>query len=184
MKETGKNRWMVWAIIFLAIMNITTLLTILYHENKSDMAEFVSAPVQEMSESSSIEYSGRYFRANLNLNRDQMNRFVEFNPEFREKAWRINVSLERVRHKMLTEMASKNTDNNKLDMLSDSVGYLHARLKKLTYRYYLDIKNICDKQQQKNLEQLFSKMFTSDVKMGHNGKGGPNGRRNGRQFIN
>jgi hypothetical protein len=184
MKETGKNRWMVWAVIFLAIMNITTLLTIFYHQYKSERAEFVSAPVQDMSESSSIQYSGRYFRDQLNLSRDQMNRFVEFNPEFRQKARTINLSLESVRHQILTEMAAKNSDNNKLDMLSDSIGYLHAKLKKLTYRYYLDIKNICDKQQQKNLEQLFGAMFTSDVMMGHNGKGGPYGRRNGRQFNN
>lgn len=181
MKAENKNRWMVWAIVVLAIMNITTLLTILYHKNQSVEAEFVTAPKQVQSESSSIQYSGRYFRDKLNLNREQMNRFVEINPEFRQQARSININLNRIRHQMLTEMAAKNSDNNKLNMLSDSMGYLHSDLKKLTYRYYLDIKNICNQEQQKTLEQMFGEMFTGDMHMGQNGKGGPNGRRYGKR---
>jgi hypothetical protein len=184
MKEEIKNRWMVWAIVVLALMNITTLLTILYYKNQSVEAEFVSAPGQVISESSSIQYSGRYFRDQLNLNRDQMNRFIAFNPEFRQQARNININLERIRNQMLTEMAAKNSNNNKLNLLSDSIGYLHSDLKKLTYKYYLNIKNICDQQQQKKLEQLFGEMFSSDVQMGHYGNGGPNGRRYGRRLNN
>lgn len=69
-------------------------------------------------------------------------------------------------------------------MLSDSIGYLHSNLKKLTYRYYIDIKSICNQEQQKKLEQLFGEIFASDMHMGQNGKGNPNGRRYGRRFNN
>ena len=184
MKEESRKRWMVWAIVVLAIMNITTLITILYQKNQSEDAEFVTAPDQVQSESSSIQYSGRYFRDQLNLSRDQMNRFVQFNPVFRQQARSINIGLDRIRHQMLTEMAKKNSDNNKLNMLSDSIGYLHSNLKKLTYRYYIDIKSICNQEQQKKLEQLFGEIFASDMHMGQNGKGNPNGRRYGRRFNN
>lgn len=182
MKVESKNSWMVWAIVVLAIMNISTLLTILYLRNQSQKTEFVIAPDVVQSENSSIKYSGRYFRDQLNLSGDQMDRFVEFNPEFRQKARSININLERVRHLMLTEMAANKSDNNKLDMLSDSIGFLHANLKKLTYGYYLNIKSICDQQQQKKLEQLFGEIFASDMHMGQNGNGNPNGRRYGRHF--
>jgi len=175
---------MVWAIVVLAIMNITTIITILYQRNQSMGTEFVIATDEVQSENASIQYSGRYFRDQLNLSRDQMDRFVEFNPEFRQQARSININLERVRHLMLTEMAAKNSDNNKLDMLSDSIGYLHANLKKLTYGYFLNIKSICNQQQQKKLEQMFDNMFTSDVPMGQYGKGNSNGRRYGRRFNN
>ena len=57
---------------------------------------------------------------------------------------------------MLSEMAADNYDTIRLNTLSDSIGYLHADLKKVTYKYYLDIKNICDQQQQQKLEQLFA----------------------------
>ncbi len=184
MKEEPKNRWMVWAIVVLAIMNLTTLFTILYHNSKSEEAEYVSAPGKIMSDSTSVKYSGRYFRDQLNLSREQMNRFVEFNPVFRQQARNVNINMERIRKQMLLEMAAKNSDKNKLDNLSDSIGYLHAKLKKLTYMYYLNIKSMCDQQQQKNLEQLFGEMFTSEMPVGQNGKGSPNGRRYGRRLNN
>jgi len=173
---------MVMAIVFLALMNITTLLTILYHQNRYEKTEFNSANVQDMSENSSIRYSGRYFRDNLNLNKEQMNKFVEFNPDFRQKARSININLERVRRNMLAEMSAKNSDKSKLDMLSDSIGYLHANLKKLTYKYYLDIKDICNQNQQKKLKQLFGEIFKSDFMMGHNMHGGPDKKHYGNRF--
>jgi len=184
MKADIINRWMVWAIAVLMVMNITTLLTILYNRNQFAKTDSVSSSGQVQSENSSIQYSGRFFRDQLNLNRSQMDKFVEFNPEFRQQARNININLERMRHQMLMEMAAKNSDNSKLNALSDSIGYLHADLKKLTYKYFLDIKNICDQEQQKKLEQLFGEMFTSDVHMRQNGKGSPNGRRYGRRFNN
>ena len=86
---------------------------------------------------------------------------------------------------MLTEMSEKNCDTNKLNLLSDSIGYLHADLKKLTYKYYLDFKNICNEQQQEKLEQLFGEMFSSDVQMGQKWKEAvQHGRRFGRRFNN
>jgi hypothetical protein len=76
---------------------------------------------------------------------------------------------------MLTEMASAKSDTTKLNMLSDSIGYMHSRLKKLTYKYYLDIKIICNKEQQQKLEQLIREMFANDAPMGFPGRGGMRG---------
>jgi len=184
MKTENTKGWMVWAIVILAIMNISTFLTILIHSNNSNQSDNFNRQEQDQTESTSLNYSGRYFRDQLNLSRIQMDRFTEFNPDFRQQAREINIELDRIRQRMLTEMAAQNSDRKKLDMLSDSIGYLHANLKKLTYRYYIDIKNICDKQQQQKLEQLFGEMFASDLPMGQNGKGMQYGRRYGRRFNN
>jgi hypothetical protein len=83
------------------------------------------------------------------------------------------------RHAMLIEMAEENSDKNRLNLLSDSIGYLHASLKKVTYMYYLNFKNICNQEQQQKLEQLFGDMFNSDTQMIQNGKAGQGGRRFG-----
>ncbi len=113
-----------------------------------------------------------------------MDRFAEFNPAFRENVRNINMNLNLLRQKMLSVMASEKYDTIRLNILSDSIGILHADLKKVTYKYYIDIKNICDQQQQEKLEQLFGGMFASDGRMGQFGKGGQQGRRRGRQFNN
>jgi len=63
-------------------------------------------------------------------------------------------------------MSAVKSDTSMLSALSDSIGYLHSDLKKLTYMYYLEIKGICDPEQQKKLEQLFGEAFSNDASTG------------------
>ena len=170
---------MVWAIVALALLNITTLITVVYHKNQVVEKGVITTPDSVKSENASVLYSGRYFRDELNLSSEQMNKFTQFNPEFRQEVRTINLKLADKRHEMLIEMANKYSDKNKLNLLSDTIGLLHAKLKKVTYMYYLNFKNICNQEQQKKLEQLFGEMFNSDLQVIQNGRGGPGGRRYG-----
>jgi hypothetical protein len=180
MKTENRNTWMVWAIVALALLNISTLITVIYHNKQVVGKEALAAPDSVKSENSSVLYSGRYFRDELNLTREQMNDFFHFNPEFRQEVRNINLKLAAKKHEMLIEMSKKNSDGHTLDLLSDSIGYLHASLKKVTYKYYLNFKSICTPEQQKKLEQLFGEMFNSDTQMLlQNGKGGQRGRQFG-----
>jgi len=179
MKAENSNRWMVWAIVALALLNITTLITVVYHKNQVVDEEVITTPDSIKSENASVLYSGRYFRDELNLSNEQMDKFSQFNPEFRQEVRAINLKLTDKRHEMLVEMAKKDSDKNKLNLLSDSIGFLHANLKKVTYMYYLNFKNICNQEQQKKLEQLFGEMFNSDTQMGQNVRGRTGGKRFG-----
>ena len=182
MKTETKIKLMIWAILLLAIMNISTILTILINRNQA--ASFSYPHRLKISESASAKFSGRYIRDHLGFNQEQMNRFVEINPVFRRQVMDINTELGGLRHRMLLEMSTGSSDTSKLNQLCDSIGEVHASLKKCTYKYYLDIKNICDKQQKVKLEQMFDEMFAGDIPAGHFGKGGPMGRRNGRNLNN
>ena len=84
----------------------------------------------------------------------------------------------------MVEMSASKSDTSKLNALSDSIGHLHSDLKKITFRYYLDIKNMCDPEQQQKLEQIFDQMFSTDSHEGRQGKGGPGGWQHGKQFKN
>jgi len=179
MQTEYRNRWMIWAIVALAILNISTLITLVYHKNQVIERAAVATPDSVRSETASVLYSGRYFRDELNLSKEQMNKFSEFNPAFRQDARAINIKLAEKRHEMLVEMAQKSSDKNRLNLLSDSIGYLHASLKKVTYMYYLNFKNICNQNQQKKLEKLFADIFDSDTQMIQNGRSGQGGRRYG-----
>jgi hypothetical protein len=185
MKADNKYIFLIWVIVILIIINVTTLLTVLYHKKQSgEEVNIVSSSALSISDTASVQFSGRFFRDQLNLSRDQMDRFTEFNLVFRKQAREINIDLARLRNQMLNEMVADNADLNKLNLLSDSIGFLHADLKKLTYRYYLDIKEISDQDQQKKLEQMFSGIFDSDLYMGQRGRGNPPGRGYGRRFNN
>jgi hypothetical protein len=184
MKAVNKNNWMIWAIAVLAVMNITTIITVVHHRIKFVEQEVEVIPGQAKSENTSVKYSGRYFRDELNLSNEQMKRFSEFNPEFRQRVMAIDQNLYIMRHEMLVEMAKQICDTNRLNLLSDSIGELHASLKKQTYRYYMNFKRICNDQQQKRLEQLFGEIFNSDARMMQNGRGGQGGKRHGWRNIN
>jgi len=184
MKTENRYIWMVWVIVLLAVMNIATVITVIYQKHQAKMEEVVTEDSQPQAETASITYSGRYFRDQLSLTNAQMERFTAFNPVFRGNVRNINMNLNLLRQKMFSEMTAENYDTVKLNALSDSIGYLHSDLKKVTYKYYLDIKNICDQEQQKKLEQLFSGMFVSDSPRGQYGKGDPQGKGRGRPFNN
>jgi hypothetical protein len=182
MKAENKHSLMVWAIVVLAVINVSTLATILYHQYQLRNLNVDTNQTQQQLETDAEKFSGRYFRDKLDLNRGQMDKFREFNPVFRQQARAITIELASKRKQMLVEMAGSNSDISRLNVLSDSIGYLHSNLKKVTYQYYLNLKSICTGEQQKQLEQLFNEMFTNDLPMAFPGRGGHGGRQHGQQM--
>lgn len=182
MKSIKNQAWMVWAIVFLAVMNASTLATILYHQKQTDKPVENTELNKQRLEADAEKFSGRYFRDKLQLDHDQMARFRSFNPVFRTQARAITVQLGALRRQMLKEMSAAQSDTLRLASFSDSIGILHRDLKKLTYRYYLDIKNLCNDTQRRELQTLFNTLFTNDAPMGYPGRGTGkgNGQGNGR----
>lgn len=170
---------MVWAIVILAVLNLSTLVTIVVHQVQSRREETTAESLPVVVEADAAKYSGRYFRDQLNLNPEQMNSFREFNPVFRRQARKINLELGRMRNDMLSEMAAGYPDTVRLNELADSIGRLHSTLKKITFRYYLDMKSICNRDQQAKLEQMFGEVFNNDMQMGYPGQGPGMGRGRG-----
>ena len=166
MKTETKYNLVIWGIVILAVMNISTVLTVVYHSQESKAEVLSYDPEEVSSKDESLRYSGRYFRDQLGLTRSQMTEFTKFNYHFRQQVRDINNSLNSYRIKMLDEMSAPQSNVSRLDMLSDSIGLLHSNLKKLTYKYYFDLKNICDEQQKARLEQMFMGVFDTDAQQG------------------
>ncbi|MBN1159511.1 MAG: hypothetical protein JXA61_09035 [Bacteroidales bacterium] len=176
MKNREKPRILIYVVILLAAMNIATFATIWYHVRQSNQSQEVTATGQ--LEGDAQAFSDRYFRDRLGFTSRQMNTFRGSSMEFRRKARTINQDLIGCRISMLDEMRLDKPDLEKLEMLSDSIGTLHTGLKQYTYRYYLDIKEICSEDQIRELNRLFEEFFVNDYRMGPQGSGrqqGPRG---------
>jgi Spy/CpxP family protein refolding chaperone len=182
MKADNKNQLIIWAIVILAVMNVSTIATILYRKYQPEKT--ITVTDQKQLEADSEKFSGRYFRDKLNLNREQMDKFWNMNHIFRPIARDITIELTQKRKQMLIEMSASVNDTIKLNALSDSIGQLHSDLKKVTYKYYIEIKTICDTVQQRKLKELFGEMFTNDSQLGFQGSGGQKVRQQGRRFNN
>lgn len=156
-----KQKWLTWAVIVLAVMNISTWTTLLYHHYTSQAS---AAYVQGTQDNVSL--SGRFFRQQLQWDNEQMNQFRRIHPHFRQEVQSILANMNRHRYAMLDMMASNTCDTLRLNALSDSIGYWHSQLKKATYRYYFELKKICRPDQQAKLEQIFTRLLSSDSQSG------------------
>lgn len=146
----------------LAVLNLSIITTLIYQKYLSQPDNEDITKNDEVMQERNLRFSGRYFKENLLLTPDQLSQFQNFNPIFRNNAREINAELADLRREMLNEMSGSDPDTSKLNQLSDSVGILHSELKKLTYRYYLDLKKICRPDQYPLLEQMFDETFSND----------------------
>lgn len=167
--KTDKTKILAWIIGLLVIFNLTTLATIGYNRYAAPQNQNFKS--SHSTERGFIQYNGRFFRDSLNLNREQMSKFREINHAFRSDVNSLNGKLRNLRQRMMDNMASSNPDTLALNQLSDSIGVLHAKLKRNTYHYYLSIKKICNIKQQAKLKNLFIPIFGTEDPSSCSGKG-------------
>ncbi len=150
------SRILIYAVIFLAVLNVATFISIGIHvyQSKKELPQVSSETIN-----TTHNFNGRYFRDQLNLSPDQMNQFRLINEKFRSNARRINNELNRLRVDMLNQMKNTSKETDTLISISDSIGSLHCELKKFTYQYYLDIKSICSDEQTSGLNNIFENFF-------------------------
>jgi hypothetical protein len=174
------SRILIYAVIFLAVLNVATFISIGINIRNSN---------KELPQASSVEiktaqnFNGRYFRDQLQLSPKQMDQFRVINDQFRFNARRINNELIILRAKMMDEMKQASADTVKLSLQSDSIGILHADLKKFTYEYYMGIKGICFEKQIPELDNIFEQFFKSSEHYHGRGQGNQRqGKGQGRGF--
>ena len=155
----NSSRILIYAVIFLAVLNVTTFISIGINV-RNTKKELPYASNNEIK--TAQNFNGRYFRDKLKLSPTQMDSFRIVNNQFRSQARRINDDLNLLRSNMMNEMKRAYPDTIKLMVQSDSVGMMHAGLKKLTYKYYLGIKSICSEEQASELNNIFEQFFNAD----------------------
>lgn len=163
-----KRETLIWIIMILAVLNIATIATIVFHYYQSNVAsQSLGVYSSQYSEKGVQQYNGRSFRDALGLDQEQMQQFRIVNQCFRDEGRSISFQLNQLRQDMLAGLEAPSPDTTQLNRLSDSVGILHAKLKRLTYRYYLDLQGICHPDQQGKLKLLFESAFRSDHPAGN-----------------
>jgi len=160
LKRMNKNtsRILIYAVIFLAILNIATFISIKINIRNSNKEKLQASSTEIKT---AQNFNGRYFKDHLQLSSKQMERFRVINDQFRSNARRINNELNTIRANMMLEMKLDIADTLKLSLQSDSVGMLHAELKKISYEYYFGIKSICSEKQIPQLNNIFERFFAS-----------------------
>ncbi len=153
MNRTNKILWVV--AVLLLILNLTTLGTIFYHnqKNKKDDVAIV------LDENRQNPLTGRFFRQQLGFNDKQMDAFREANHEFQDKANGLIFEIDSLKSETFEELNSANPDTIRINELSTHIGKHHIELKNITNEFYLTVKSVCDSSQQEMLKEAFTPLF-------------------------
>ncbi len=173
MATKNTYRILIWVIVILAATNLSMGISFWYHKQQDKKATEEQQQVEMPSEQRT-----RFFREQLNLQPDQVESFRELNRSYNRSARRISDQLTQLRIEMVEEMGEAEADTKKLHTISAEIGEMHKTLKDLTVDYYLDMKEVCNKNQQEKLKEIFLSMTESKEDVSLPQRGGP---RYGRQ---
>ena len=158
---------LIWIIVILAVTNISTIGTIAYRvyfqENTAAIEEEEEIEVPDGRK-------GRFFRDELGLDNEQHLKFRAFRRNFHRQANRITHELNIKRSDLIAELGKENTDTTALHTLASEIGNLHTDLKHLTFEYYLEMKDVCNDEQNKKLFRIFNAMINSEADMKFTGR--------------
>ena len=163
-----KNKIKNILIIFLLVTNTATITTIVMHHQKmrSHFKHFDHRPPFNIPE----KHFDKFLIKELEFNKKQAQDFKVIRTQFIQNADKIHDSMIIFRKTIDIELKKDNTDSTKLFHAAKKIGYFHTELKLLSFKYILDTKKICTKEQQKKLFEIFGKMHHNQLKKCNNPK--------------
>lgn len=168
----SQNKILIWLVAFLLVLNICAIGSILYYKGRT--TENVTTIMQHPThERHATPGEGRFFRNFLGLDETQFRKFSAARNRFHIKLTDLNEELAIKRAEFLKELNRKNPDMVKIRKISDEIGNLHAAMRMETGRYYLQLKEICNPEQQEKLYHFFLQtMEGNDMLPSPSGRGG------------
>ena len=149
-----QKRYMLLLIILLVIFNVS-MLAILWIGRPPRRAES-QRPPRTGKEQAQVQ---RLLKDELGFDKAQIEQFIHIRGKLNEQADQLD---EEVRH-LKKQMFDEVLQDNPRPMLSDSLLSLalekQARIEKLTFQYFLDLKKICTPEQQEKLQILIHELF-------------------------
>lgn len=151
---------LIWIIIILVAINISTIGTIIYNScfEKNPRQNIRKEFIQEKG-------SCKHLTDELNFNDEQKKEHQFYRQNYLTSAKELTNEMQNKRIEMMSELEKDASDTIYLYVISREIGNLHAELKRLTINYYINLKSICNAEQKVHLSQIFNKMTNNcDIK--------------------
>lgn len=149
------NKILIWIIVLLAVLNLTTICSFIYYNNK----EKRTVEKEVITGENQNPLSGRFFRQELNFDDTQMERFREANRQFQPNTNLIILKMDTLKLQIFDELNKEKIDSVKIRKLTEKFGMLHADLKNETNQFYLKIKKVANEEQTVKLKDAFAPLF-------------------------
>ncbi|NDP19728.1 MAG: hypothetical protein GZ091_01410 [Paludibacter sp.] len=153
----NKKNILIWLVVLLAILNITTIATIVIHNYTEKPQEQTLA----LDNDGQNMLTGRCMRQIVGFDKIQMEQFRNAKHEFQPTANQIIIDIDSLKNEMFIELNKTEADTLTLNNISDEIGRLHADLKKKTFVFYISIKSISKPEQLEKLKKVFTPLFNN-----------------------
>lgn len=159
-------RLLIGLIMFLAVTNIATVLTVVRHIRNNSGEAGTEQQVEGKQGGSPVDLPDTqrtlFFTNELKLDVDQQAAFRKVNWDYSRQTKEISSAMSLLREQLLRALDQTEPDTVLLNALSDQIGQKHTELKKLTITYYLGLKSICNVDQKKALYEMFQKLLSPE----------------------
>ncbi len=168
----NNNRIVFWILIFLIVVNITTLTTFfIYTRKTASDPELVSGPGK-----------GYALRQELSLKPDQTLKVNMINETYKASSEPIVKAIREKKAVLLEELSKDETDTTLVVKLADDIVIEQKKLQVANIKQFLDLKRVCTPEQTQKLSQIYSELYGCENKGMGRGKGNGQGKGNRHRY--
>lgn len=171
MKTMSTNRIILWALIFLAIINITALLSFfLLARNTS------STPAKDER-----NQQGGALKTELSLTDAQEEKVKIINGEYKIQSEPIVDSIKSAKSRLLEELSKENTNAQTITSILKDLGMHQNNLQQANVKQFLALKQVCTPEQTQKLSGIYAELYGCSANGNGEGKGMKHRHRYGKQ---
>ncbi|MBD3289491.1 periplasmic heavy metal sensor [candidate division KSB1 bacterium] len=174
-----QNRYLIFVIILLVILNIGTLSMLWFGKSQRP----AHLPDRQHPENERVRLQ-ELLQSELGFDEAQVEQYLHLRREHREKIDHLNTEIRRVKRQMFDEVLAENPQPTISDSLLNLAQEKQAQIEKLTFRHFLDLKKLCKPEQQDKLRLLMHELFRQPHPGGDAGHQPPGRRLPGRDRPN
>jgi DNA-binding transcriptional MerR regulator len=153
MEASHKNRWVVFTIALLVILNVATLSFMWIQMAKEPPRPGRTDAAHDQ------ERIIRFFKEELGLNDKQIKVFLQHRENHRIASERILADTQHLKQEMFNELFHEQPDTAKVERLIDEIGEKQKEMERLTFNYFAELKQLCGERQQERLQKLLDEFF-------------------------
>lgn len=171
MKTMGTNRFILWALIFLAIINISALLSFfLFDRNSSNIPVNVA-----------VGKPGQVLKTELSLTDEQELKVKSINSVYKVQSEPIVDSIKSAKSRLLEELSKEKTNTQTINSILKELGIHQNNLQQANVKQFLALKQVCTPEQTQKLSGIYAELYGCSANGNGEGKGMKHRHRYGKQ---
>ena len=157
MDSFKQKKNLIFTIVFLVILNIFTLFLLWFGKPQHNLHGRLRGPEQGNEQIQII------LNKELDFNDLQAKEYIGLREKHRKNTKQLNDDIKKLKKEMFDQALKNNNQTTISDSLLNLTQAKQAEMERKTFQHFLDLKNLCNPDQQKILQQLIHRLFAPPI---------------------